>query len=55
MAKQSTHLRFLLSLGNTKMVVFNDEDNLHIYSSHPGKVSPNDKIAAERVTEALAK
>ena len=53
MPKTSTHLRFLLSLGNTKMIVLNDEIDLHIYSNQAGKNQRT--IVAERVTEALTK
>lgn len=53
MAKSSSHLRFLLSLGDTKMIVLNDEDDLHIYSNQGHKSAAKRTIAAERVTEAL--
>lgn len=55
MSKQSTHLRFLLSLGNTKMVVLNDEEALQIYSNQTGKTADKHTVAAQRVTEALTK
>jgi hypothetical protein len=53
MSKTNTQLRFLLSLGNTKMVVLSENDDLKIYSNHTGKSSQKRKIVAERVTEAL--
>lgn len=55
MAKSSTRLRFLLSLGNTKMVVLDNEDDLHIYSNYTSKSADQRTIAAEHVTEALVK
>ncbi len=50
--KNQTNLRFLLALGNTKIVVLEDQENLHIYSN---KTDKNQKtaVAAERLTEAL--
>ena len=55
MAKQTTHLRFLLSLGNTKMIVLSEQDNLQIYSNQDRKSSAINTITTEHVTEALAK
>ena len=55
MAKQNAHLRFLLSLGNTKMVVLSDENDLHIYSNQDGKSTRRNVITSEHVTEALVK
>ena len=51
--ESATHLRFLLSLGNTKMVVLTKEDNLHIYSNQPGSSTRKGKVAASRVCEAI--
>ena len=49
-----TNLRFLLSLGATKMVVLQDEDDLHVYTSKPSaKTRQKDTVAPEHVTEAL--
>lgn len=55
MINKQSNLRFLLSLGGTKMVVLQDENDLHIYSNQtPSKFhSKKDQIAAEHVTEAL--
>ena len=53
MTNKPSHLRFLLSLGNTKIVVLNDEQDLHIYGNQP--VTAKGPITAEHVTEALAK
>lgn len=50
--KNQTNLRFLLALGNTKIVVLKDQDNLHIYSNQPDKRQKK-TVAAERLTEAL--
>lgn len=55
MANSSTRLRFLLSLGGTKMVVLHDEDDLHIYSNQSRKSSRKNTIAAEHIGEALVK
>jgi len=54
MTTKLTNLRFLLSLGGTKMVVLQDESDLHIYSNQPVTKSRNkDAIAVEHVTEAI--
>lgn len=54
MTTKPTNLRFLLSLGNTKMVILQDETDLHIYTNQPAtKVHKKGAIAAEHVTEAL--
>lgn len=50
--KTKTNLRFLLALGNTKVVVLKEENDLHIYSNTPEKPLKG-TIAAERLTEAL--
>lgn len=55
MSNSSTRLRFLLSLGGTKVVVLNDETNLHIYSSEAGKSARKSGITAEHISEALVK
>jgi len=55
MSKQTTQLRFLLSLGNTKMVVLSNEDSLHIYSNQDAKSSGKNVITSEHVSEALAR
>lgn len=55
MAKQTTHLRFLLSLGDTKMVVLSNEDDLHIYSNQDVKSTRKNVITSEHVNEALAR
>ncbi len=48
------NLRFLLSLGSTKMVVLQDEDDLHVYTNKPSTKSRQKGIVApEHVTEAL--
>lgn len=54
MTTKQTNLRFLLSLGGTKMVILQDENDLHIYTNAPADKSRNrSTIAAEHVTEAL--
>ena len=55
MSKPSTHLRFLLSLGNTKIVVLNNDEDLQVYSNQAGKARAKHTIATERVTDALVK
>lgn len=51
----ATNLRFLLSLGGTKIVVLQDENDLHIYST-PQKENKHTAsgIAVEHVSEALS-
>ncbi len=53
MTTKTSNLRFLLSLGNTKMVVLKDENDLHIYTNQLDKTKRKEAIATERVTEAL--
>lgn len=49
-----TNLRFLLSLGATKMVVLQDENDLHVYTSKTSsKARQKGTVAPEHVTEAL--
>ena len=50
--KNQTNLCFLLALGNTKIVVLKDHDDLQVYSNHTEKRHKN-TVAAERLTEAL--
>ncbi len=49
---KKTSLRFLLALGNTKVVVLNDPAGLQVYADQ-AKRSKN-AVAAERISEALA-
>ena len=50
---KKTSLRFLLALGNTKVVVLNEQEGLQVYSG--GKTSGNKHaVAAERISEALS-
>ncbi len=51
--KNKTNLRFLLALGNTKMVVLKEQNDLHIYANNPDKRLKN-AVAPERLTEALS-
>lgn len=54
MNTKPSNLRFLLSLGGTKMVVLQDENDLHIYTNQTAaKSRKQHPIAAEHVTEAL--
>lgn len=53
MTTKPTQLRFLLSLGNTKMIVLNTADDLHVYSNYTSQPANKCTIAAEHVTEAL--
>lgn len=51
--KNQTNLRFLLALGNTKIVVLKEQDDLQVYSNHNER-HPKNTVAAERLTEALS-
>lgn len=55
MSNSPTRLRFLLSLGGTKVVVLNDDTNLHIYSRESDKSSRKSTITVEHIGEALVK
>lgn len=44
-------LRFLLALGNTKVVVLNEQDKLQVYAAKSNTVKH--AVAAERITDAL--
>lgn len=50
---KKTSLRFLLALGNTKIVVLNEQERLQVYA---GGDSARKKhaVAAERISEALS-
>ncbi len=50
--KNQTNLRFLLALGNTKMIVLKDQENLHIYSNNTDKRQKN-AVKADRLAQAL--
>lgn len=52
MLTNTPNLRFLLALGNTKMVVLKDETDLHVYTNKFSK-STKQPIAVEHITEAL--
>ena len=54
MTTKTTNLRFLLSLGDTKMVILQDKEDLHIYTNQAAN-SPRRKnmITAEHVSEAI--
>ena len=54
MPTKQTNLRFLLALGNTKIVVLQDENDLHIYSKTHTKTPRNQTtIVPEHVAEAF--
>ena len=54
MTTKLTNLRFLLSLGDTKMVVLQNEEDLHIYTNQSTDTSrKKSTIVAEHVSEAL--
>ena len=54
MAPKTTHnLRFLLSLGNAKMVILQDDKNMHFYSSSGEKENSRSRVTAEHVAAAL--
>jgi len=50
---KKTSLRFLLALGNTKVVVLKDRDELQVYADGKSK-SQKHAVAAERISEALS-
>ncbi len=47
--KNKTNLHFLLALGNKKIVVLKDNEQVHIYSD-----DKKHTVHAERISEALA-
>lgn len=47
---KSANLRFLLSLGNQKIIVLNQQDDLQFYASHHSR-GPN--VSAARIAAAL--
>ncbi len=51
--KTVNNLRFLLSLGNTKMVILQDTENMHIYSSPTTGQESRSRVTAEHVAAAL--
>ncbi|MBQ8033010.1 MAG: hypothetical protein IJ266_03550 [Elusimicrobiaceae bacterium] len=53
MTNKSTHLRFLLALGNTRIVVLNQDENLHIYHTPQAKEQTAASVQAEHISEAL--
>ena len=53
MAKQPTHLRFLLALGNTRIIALQDEENLRVYSSKKSSNAKRNSVQAEHISEAL--
>ena len=50
MSRSTANLRFLLSLGTTKMVILQDEENLRVYS----RTGKDATVVAEHVAEAVA-
>lgn len=55
MTLKKPNLRFLLSLDGTKMVVLQDENDVHIFANTPTKKSIRTaNVVAEHLTEALA-
>ena len=53
MTNKSAHLRFLLALGDTKIVVLNQNENLHIYHTPQTKEQTAASVQAEHISEAL--
>ena len=55
MSPKTTNLRFLLSLGGTKMVILQQDNDLQIYSNqtNTSKIDRKATVTAEHVTEAL--
>lgn len=51
--KNKNNLRFLLALGNTKVVVLKDDNDWQVYANTPDKRFRT-TVAPERLTEALA-
>lgn len=55
MSVKPANLRFLLSLGSTKIVVLQDENDLHVYSKKHAKTTHrNAFIEPEHVVQAIA-
>lgn len=51
---KSPNLRFLLSLGSTKVVVLQDEEDLHVYSKqHKPRSMQQAPIVPEHIAEAI--
>lgn len=50
---KKTSLRFLLALGNTKIVVLNQQEGLQVYAREDS-VRNKHAVAAERISEALS-
>ena len=53
MTPKPTNLRFLLSLGSTKIVVLQNENDLHVYTRPASRTAGSCDVVAEHVTEAL--
>lgn len=52
--KSPTNLRFLLALGNTKVVVLKDQDELQFYAKPAAKrTKGKTSVTPERLAEAL--
>lgn len=55
MSVKPANLRFLLALGSTKIVVLQDENDLHVYSKKQAKsIHQNATIEPEHVVQAIA-
>ena len=50
---KKTSLRFLLALGNTKIVVLNQQEALQVYARQDAAHKEH-AVAAERISEALS-
>lgn len=50
---KKTSLRFLLALGNTKVVVLQEQDALQVYADGKSN-SQKHAVAAERISEVLS-
>ena len=53
MSKPATHLRFLLALGNTRIIALQDEENLRVYSNKKSTSAKRNPVQAEHISEAL--
>lgn len=52
MTKIHNNLRFLLALGGKRVVVMQENNNLHVYSDH--HAGRNATVSVERISEAVA-
>lgn len=53
MTNKKTNLRFLLALGNKKVVVLKEADTLSVYSDNR-PAGPKNRLSVERLTDAVS-